>query len=43
MLPSGSCQPGRARQSGLWNSNHVDERYGPGFIELLARLAQNTR
>jgi hypothetical protein len=29
------------RQSGLWNSNHIDETYQPRFLELLASLAEN--
>jgi len=33
----------RVRRSGLWNNNHVDEDYNPGFLVLfeeLVRLAQ---
>lgn len=30
------------RRSGLWNSNHVDETYQPGFLELLASLIKNS-
>jgi hypothetical protein len=33
----------KVRQSGLWNSNHVDEHYDPGFLQLLANLADNAR
>lgn len=25
----------RVEKSGLWNSNHVDEKYDPGFLEVL--------
>ncbi|HYZ62890.1 MAG TPA: hypothetical protein VE650_10595, partial [Acetobacteraceae bacterium] len=28
----------RVRQSGLWNSNHVDERYDPAFLSCLEEL-----
>ena len=28
----------RVRKSGLWNSNHVDERHAPDFLVRLARL-----
>lgn len=28
----------RISRSGLWNSNHVDERYDPGFLEVMRRL-----
>lgn len=28
----------RVRQSGLWNSNHVDESYEAGFLDVLERL-----
>jgi len=30
------------RDSGLWNVNHVDERYDPGFLELLEKSIQDT-
>ena len=33
-----SCNRERIRKSGLWNSNHVDERYDPAFLERLERL-----
>ncbi len=33
----------RILQSGLWNSNHVDEDYDPGFLQLFANLAENAR
>ncbi len=29
---------GKVRNSGLWNSNHVDEDYDPAFLDVLARL-----
>lgn len=32
------CNRERVRQSGLWNSNHVDERYDPALLRELARL-----
>jgi len=28
----------KVRTSGLWNSNHVDDRYDPAFLELMAPL-----
>jgi len=28
----------RVRQSGLWNNNHVDERYDPSFLNQLEKL-----
>ena len=28
----------KVRNSGLWNSNHVDENYDPAFLDVLARL-----
>ena len=28
----------KVRNSGLWNSNHVDENYSPAFLDVLARL-----
>lgn len=30
------CNRARVRQSGLWNSNHVDETYDPHFLDTLA-------
>lgn len=33
----------RVRASGLWNQNHVDEAYDPGFLDDLNRLAENAR
>jgi hypothetical protein len=32
------CNRERVRASGLWNSNHVDERYDPGFLDRLESL-----
>ena len=32
------CDRERVRNSGLWNSNHVDERYDPAFLNELDRL-----
>ena len=32
------CNRERVRKSGLWNSNHVDERYDPAFLGTLERL-----
>jgi hypothetical protein len=32
------CNRERVRKSGLWNSNHVDERYDPAFPSALERL-----
>ena len=29
------CNRERVRNSGLWNSNHVDERYDPAFLDRL--------
>ncbi|TAI65603.1 hypothetical protein [Bradyrhizobium sp. Leo170] len=29
------CDREKVRKSGLWNSNHVDERYDPGFLDCL--------
>jgi len=31
------CDRERVRNSGLWNSNHVDERYDPSFLDELDR------
>ena len=33
----------RVRQSGLWNSRHVDEAYDPAFLQLLANLVEHPR
>jgi nitrilase len=32
------CDRDRVRESGLWNSNHVDEAYDPTFLNELERL-----
>lgn len=32
------CNRDRIRSSGLWNSNHVDERYDPAFLACLGGL-----
>jgi hypothetical protein len=32
----------KVRRSGLWNSNHVDEAYEPGFLEVLCQLVEKT-
>ena len=32
------CGRERVRESGLWNSNHVDEQYDPAFLDRLARI-----
>ena len=40
-LPDGSARFAAAekiRSSGLWNVNHVDDSYDPGFLDELARL-----
>ena len=29
------CDRERVKESGLWNSNHVDEQYQPDFLETL--------
>ena len=34
-----SCSRERVRGSGLWNQNHVDEKYDPGFLGSLEELA----
>ncbi len=36
------CDRDRVRESGLWNSNHVDEAYDPAFLDELERLATET-
>jgi hypothetical protein len=33
------CDRDRVRESGLWNSNHVDDEYDPTFLDELDRLA----
>jgi hypothetical protein len=32
------CNRERVRNSGLWNSNHVDEAYNPAFLDRLAQI-----
>ena len=32
------CDRPKVRGSGLWNSNHVDEKYDPAFLDALERL-----
>jgi hypothetical protein len=34
---------GKVCRSGLWNSNHVDEHYKPGLLDLLASLTESTQ
>lgn len=34
------CPKERIKASGLWNSNHVDEEYDPGFLGTLSALIQ---
>jgi hypothetical protein len=36
------CNKGRVRNSGLWNSNHVDENYDPAFLDAFERLVSVT-
>ena len=36
------CDRERVRESGLWNSNHVDEQYDPAFLDRLAQLIAAT-
>jgi len=39
-----TCDRGRAlvRDSGLWNQNHVEAAYDPGFLDVLERFINNT-
>lgn len=37
-----SCDRSRVRQSGLWNSNHVDETYDPVFLTQFEQLVMQT-
>ena len=37
------CDRTRVRESGLWNNNHVDERYGPDFLDTLMDLVSAAR
>jgi hypothetical protein len=32
----------KVRESGLWNSNHVDERHDPAFLDELEKLVAAT-
>ncbi len=34
------CDRERVRSSGLWNNNHVDERYDPGFLNVLKKSVE---
>jgi len=36
------CNRERVRNSGLWNSIHVDEDYDPAFLDELDRLVSET-
>ena len=36
------CDRERVKNSGLWNSNHVDESYAPAFLEEFERLVSAT-
>ena len=38
-----SCNRERVRKSCLWNSNHVDERYDPAFLETMERLVSSVK
>ena len=37
------CNRPRVRASGLWNNNHVDERYDPSFLDELVRYIESVR
>jgi len=37
------CDRERVRNSGLWNSNHVDEPYDPAFLDRLEELVSDIR
>ena len=37
-----SCDRIKVRQSGLWNSNHVDDVYNPAFLNTLESLVDQT-
>ena len=37
------CDRNRVRGSGLWNNNHVEERYDPSFLDALRTLVSATR
>lgn len=34
------CEREKVRVAGLWNSNHVEERYDPAFLDILADLVR---
>ncbi len=36
-----SCNREKVRESGLWNSNHVDEQYDPRFLDVLEKLIKH--
>ena len=36
-----SCNRERVRKSGLWNSNHVKERYDAAFLDCMEFLVKN--
>ena len=36
------CTRERVRESGLWNQNHVDEKYDRGFLDVFENLVNNT-
>lgn len=38
-----SCPRPRVRESGLWNQNHVEEDYDPGFLDRLENLVAAMR
>jgi hypothetical protein len=37
------CNRDKVRQSGLWNQNHVDEAYDPGFLTAFEELVKDAR
>lgn len=37
------CNRTRVRDSGLWNSNHIDEAYEPAFLDVFERLVNDAR
>jgi hypothetical protein len=37
------CDRERVRISGLWNNNHVDEAYDPGFLDLMEAASLQVR
>ncbi len=37
------CDRNRVRGSGLWNNNHVEERYDPSFLDAFRTLVSATR